>query len=141
MADLTMLVIVVFLSSLLFVWAVTSFGSYQSGAGFFFSSRSLANQERLSVENVLFYQLGPSYYAKIYVRNVGAIPATIVSVYVNSTLSNIAAQTVNVTQVVLAGSSLTGPGIQLSGPYGKGSLQKITLATQRGSTFTTSWVA
>ncbi len=138
MANLTMLIIVVFLSSLLFVWAVTSFGAYQGGAGFFFSSRSLANQERLSVENVFFYQSGPSYFAKIYVRNVGTLPVTIASVYVNSTLYNIAQQTINVTQVVLlVGSN----GLQLNGAYGKGSVQKMTLATLRGTTFITTWVA
>ena len=138
MANLTMLIIVVFLSSLLFVWAVTSFGAYQGGAGFFFSSRSLANQERLSVENVFFYQSGPSYFAKIYVRNVGSIPVTVASVYVNSSLYNIAQQTINVTQVVLmVGSN----GLQLNGAYGKGSVQKMTLATLRGTTFITTWVA
>jgi len=138
MANLTMLIIVVFLSSLLFVWAVTSFGAYQGGAGFFFSSRSLANQERLSVENVFFYQSGPSYFAKIYVRNVGSIPVTVASVYVNSSLYNIAQQTINVTQVVLmVGSN----GLQLTGAYGQGSVQKMTLATLRGTTFITTWVA
>jgi len=49
MANLTMLVIVVVLRSLLFVWAVSSFGAYQGGSGYWFSSRSIANQERLSV--------------------------------------------------------------------------------------------
>jgi len=138
MANLTMLIIVVFLSSLLFVWAVTSFGAYQGGAGFFFSSRSLANQERLSVESVFFYQSGPSYFAKIYVRNVGSIPVTVASVYVNSSLYNIAQQTINVTQVVLmVGSN----GLQLTGAYGQGSVQKMTLATLRGTTFITTWVA
>ena len=138
MANLTMLIIVVFLSSLLFVWAVTSFGAYQGGAGFFFSSRSLANQERLSVESVFFYQSGPSYFAKIYVRNVGSIPVTVASVYVNSSLYNIAQQTINVTQVVLmVGSN----GLQLNGAYGQGSVQKMTLATLRGTTFITTWVA
>ena len=138
MANLTMLVIVVVLSSLLFVWAVSSFSTYQGGAGYWFSSKSLANQERISVENVFFYQSGPSYFAKIYVRNVGATPFTIASVYVNSTLYNISQQTVNVAQVaLLVGSN----GLQLGGPYGKGDVQKVTLATLRGSTFTATWVA
>ncbi len=138
MANLTMLIIVVFLSSLLFVWAISSFGAYQGGAGYWFSSRSLANQERISVENVFFYQSGPSYFAKIYVRNVGTIPITVASVYVNSTLYNIAQQTVNLEQpVLLVGSN----GLQMNGPYGKGNVQKITLATLRGSTFVTTWVA
>ena len=43
MVDLMMLVIVVTLSSLLFVWAISSFGAYQGGAGYWFSSRSIAN--------------------------------------------------------------------------------------------------
>ena len=138
MANLTMLVIVVFLSSLLFVWAVSSFTAYQGGAGFWFSSRSIANQERISVENVYFYQSGPTYFAKIYVRNVGTTPFTLASVYINSSLYNISQQTVNVNQVaLLVGSN----GLQLSGPYGRGDVQTLTLATFRGTTITTTWVA
>src|SRR5213593_1057822 len=83
MANLTMLVIVVVLSSLLFVWAVSSFGAYQGGAGYWFSSRSIANQERLSVEGAYFYSSGSTNYALVYVRNVGTIPFTIASVYLN----------------------------------------------------------
>src|SRR5881628_4195790 len=88
MANLTMLVIVVSLSSLLFVWAISSFGAYQGGAGYWFSSRSIANQERLSVENAFFTgSCGTcNNIIKVYVRNVGTIPFTIASVYVNSTL-------------------------------------------------------
>src|SRR5437870_12187683 len=58
MANLTMLVIVVSLSSLLFVWSISSFGAYTGGAGYWFSSRSLANQERLSVESAFFAATG-----------------------------------------------------------------------------------
>lgn len=138
MANLTMLIIVVFLSTLLFTWSIASFGAYQTGAGYWFSSRSVANQERPSVENVFFYQSGPSYFAKIYVRNVGTIEFTLDSVYVNSTRYNIAQQTVGVSQVAL----LVGlNGLQLNGPYGNGDLQKITLATLRGTTIATTWVA
>src|SRR5437870_4220798 len=88
MANLTMLIIVVSLSSLLFIWAVSSFGAYQGGAGYWFSSRSVANQERMSVEGVYFYSSGGLNYGLVYVRNVGTIPFTIVSVYINSTLYN-----------------------------------------------------
>src|SRR2546423_15186191 len=89
MANLMMLVIVVVLSSLLFVWAVSSFGAYQGGAGYWFSSRSIANQERLSVEGAYFYSSGSTNYALVYVRNVGTIPFTIASVYLNATLYQI----------------------------------------------------
>src|SRR5207247_8925308 len=103
MANLTMLIIVVSLSSLLFIWAVSSFGAYQGGAGYWFSSRSVANQERMSVEGAYFYQNGGLNYALVYVRNVGTIPFTIVSVYINSTLYNspatFPALQVNVSQV------------------------------------------
>src|SRR5207247_3180780 len=80
MANLTMLVIVVVLSSLLFVWAVSSFGAYQGGAGDWFSSRSIANQERLSVQGAYFYSSRTTIYALVYVSNVGTIPFTIASV-------------------------------------------------------------
>ncbi len=143
MANLTMLVIVVVLSSLLFVWAVASFGTYQGGAGYFFSSRSLANQERLSVENVFFYQSGPSSFAKVYVRNVGTIPVTVASVYINSTLYNLnPQQTVNVGQVCLLGSNCSpSTGLLMSGQFGRGYTQTVKLATLRGTTWTTTWVA
>ena len=138
MANLTMLIIVVFLSTLLFTWSIASFGAYQGGAGYWFSSRSLANQERPSVENVFFYQSGPSYFAKIYVRNVGTIEFTLDSVYVNSTRYNIAQQTVGVSQVALL---VWLNGLPLNWPYGKGDLQKITVATLHGTTIATTWVA
>src|SRR3989442_10323412 len=85
MANLTMLVIVVSLSSLLFVWAISSFGAYQGGAGYWFSSRSIANQERVSVENVYF----GSSLINIYVRNVGTIPFTVVSLYLNGSQTGV----------------------------------------------------
>src|SRR5437899_5751388 len=88
MANLTMLIIVVSLSSLLFIWAVSSFGAYQGGAGYWFSSRSVANQERMSVEGFYFYNCNSHNCALTYVRNVGTIQFTIVSVYINSTLYN-----------------------------------------------------
>src|SRR2546425_10803251 len=94
MANLTMLAIVVSLSPLLFVWAISSFGAYQGGAGYWFSSRSIANQERVSVENVYF---GTSLI-NIYVRNVGTIPFTVVSLYLNGSQTGVS-RVINVTQV------------------------------------------
>ncbi len=154
MANLTMLIIVVSLSSLLFIWAVSSFGAYQGGAGYWFSSRSVANQERMSVEGVYFYQSGGLNYALMYVRNVGTIPFTIVSVYVNSTLYNspatFPALQVNVSQVApICPSTATayacGPngGILRFGQLapGSGDTQTVTVATQRGTVLTTTWVS
>ena len=154
MANLTMLIIVVALSSLLFVWAVSSFGAYQGGAGYWFSSRSVANQERMSVEGVYFYQSGGLNYALMYVRNVGTIPFTIVSVYVNSTLYNspgtFPALQVNVSQVApvcpsTATAYACGPngGILRFGQSapGSGDTQTVTVATQRGTVTTTTWVS
>src|SRR6266852_5670168 len=122
MANLMMLVIVVTLSSLLFVWAISSFGAYQGGAGYWFSSRSIANQERLSVENAFFTgSCGTcNNIIKVYVRNVGTIPFTIASVYVNSTPLFL---------------PLSGTG------WAHNDLQKITVATVRGTIVTTTWVA
>ncbi len=139
MANLTMLVIVVVLSSLLFVWAVSSFGAYQGGAGYWFSSKSLANQERISVENVFFYTSGPTNFAKIYVRNVGTIPFTIASAYLNGTLYNLSPQpTVNVTQVVVLGSSSLA--LTQNPTVGKGDVQTIKIATLRGTIATSTWI-
>jgi hypothetical protein len=154
MANLTMLIIVVSLSSLLFIWAISSFGAYQGGAGYWFSSRSVANQERMSVEGVYFYQSGGLNYALMYVRNVGTIPFTIVSVYVNSTLYNspgtFPALQVNVSQVApvcpsTATAYACGPngGILRFGQSapGSGDTQTVTVATQRGTVTTTTWVS
>src|SRR2546421_7728958 len=89
MANLMMLVIVVSLSGLLFVWATSSFGAYTGGAGYWFTSRSIANQERVSVEAVYFGSTGAiNNLVTLYVRNVGATPFSVASVYVNSTLYN-----------------------------------------------------
>ncbi len=132
MANLTMLVIVVSLSSLLFVWAISSFGAYQGGAGYWFSSRSIANQERISVENVYF----GSSLINIYVRNVGTIPFTIVSLYLNGTQSSVS-RVINVTQVYgfPMVNTITG-----SAPA-HGDIQKVTVATSRGTVVTTTWVS
>ncbi len=138
MANLMMLVIVVTLSSLLFVWAISSFGAYQGGAGYWFSSRSIANQERPSVENAYFTgSCGTcNNIVKVYVRNVGTIPFTIASVYVNSTLFQFQ-QTVNVGNVTTTPLTLT-----LTGQtWAHNDIQKITVATTRGTTVTTTWVA
>lgn len=154
MANLTMLIIVVSLSSLLFIWAVSSFGAYQGGAGYWFSSRSVANQERMSVEGVYFYTSSNINYGLIYVRNVGTIPFTIVSVYINSTLYNspatFPALQVNVSQVApicpstngICGPSGGGINMHFAQPtLGPGDTQTVTIATQRGTVITTTWVS
>src|SRR5690349_5509834 len=127
MANLTMLIIVVSLSGLLFIWATSSFGAYTGGAGYWFTSRSIANQERVSVEAVYFGSTGPvNNLVTIYVRNVGTTPFTIASVYVNSTLYNWAGGPVPVNQVQTIGPiSLTGGGQT----WAKGDLQSIRVAT------------
>ncbi len=135
MANLTMLIIVVSLSSLLFIWAVSSFGAYQGGAGYWFSCSSLN-------------------CALIYVRNVGTIPFTIVSVYINSTLYNSPGQfpalQVNVSQVapICPSSNVNTCGqpnggiIRFLQPSpGAGDTQTVTVATQRGTVITTTWVS
>jgi len=132
MANLTMLVIVVSLSSLLFVWAISSFGAYQGGAGYWFSSRRIAHQERVSVENVYF----GSSLINIYVRNVGTIPFTVVSLYLNGTQSGVS-RVINVTQVY--GFSMVNT-ITGSAPA-HGDIQKVTVATSRGTVVTTTWVS
>ncbi len=149
-----MLIIVVSLSSLLFIWAVSSFGAYQGGAGYWFSSRSVANQERMSVEGVYFYSCSSLNCALIYVRNVGTIPFTIVSVYINSTLYNSPGQfpalQVNVSQVapICPSSNVNTCGqpnggiIRFLQPSpGAGDTQTVTVATQRGTVITTTWVS
>ncbi|TMI16706.1 hypothetical protein E6H33_03560 [Candidatus Bathyarchaeota archaeon] len=132
MANLTMLVIVVSLSSLLFVWAISSFGAYQGGAGYWFSSRSIANQERVSVENVYF----GSSLINIYVRNVGTIPFTVVSLYLNGSQTGVS-RVINVTQVY--GFSMVNT-ITGSAPA-HGDIQKVTVATSRGTVVATTWVS
>jgi hypothetical protein len=134
MANLTMLVIVVSLSSLLFVWSISSFGAYTGGAGYWFSSRSIANQERLSVESV-FFTGGSNNLVSIYVRNVGAVSLTIASVYINSTLYNIAQSPVGVSQVQNIQITLSGQ------TWASGDIQQVIIATVRGTTSTTVWTA
>src|SRR5467141_5068433 len=135
MANLMMLVIVVSLSGLLFVWATSSFGAYTGGAGYWFSSRSIANQERPSVEAVFFSKTGSTNnVVTVFVRNVGAVPFTVASVYLNSTLYNIVLPQVGVSQVQQVQLTLSG---QL---WVKGDLQTITVATLRGTTTQTTWV-
>jgi len=139
MANLTMLIIVVVLSSILFVWAVSSFGAYQGGAGYWFSSRSIANQERMSIEGTYFYTSSNTNYALVYVRNVGTIPITIASVYLNQTLYVISPLIITVNNVT----AINGPnGLNmnvLNQPLNHGSYT-ITVATTRGTVVTTTTV-
>ncbi len=147
MANLTMLIIVVFLSAMLFVWAISSFGVYQGGAGYWFSSKSLANQERVSIENVYFVTSGSSHYLKIFVRNVGAVPFTVGGVYLNGTLLPTLSPSlgaINVTQVCLLAPACSsrGTGYLLSTPYPTpGDIQTVKVATIRGTIQTSTWVA
>ncbi len=153
MANLTMLVIVVVLSSLLFVWAISSFGAYQGGAGYWFSSRSLANQERLSIEGAYIYCVpsscasGSVSYALIYVRNVGTIPFTIASAYLNQTLYTwTPLMQYNVSQVEPVGipsglpSSYQGLCMNCVGQTFHSGSWTVTVATQRGTVVTTTVV-
>ncbi len=137
MANLTMLVIVVSLSSLLFVWAVSSFGAYQGGAGYWFSSRSIANQERVSMENVGFGSTGSiNNIVTVFVRNVGTIPFNVTSVYVNSTLTQVSYR-VLVNQVQSIPIILTTPSLY----WTHGAFYTITVATLRGTTVAATWVS
>ena len=140
MANLMMLIIVVTLSSMLFVWSVSSFNGYQSGAGFWFSSRSNANQERPNVENVFFSKTpncpgGYSFCVTIYIRNVGSIPITISSIYLNQTLYSQSYPPILVSGVQQFAFPLIGQS------WIKGDLQTITVATLRGTTVQTTWVS
>ena len=140
MANLMMLIIVVTLSSMLFVWAISSLDGYQGGAGSWFSSRSIANQERMNVESVFFAQGsancsgGNAYCVTIYVRNVGTIPFTIGSIYINSTQYTPSSTPILISQVQTFQFPLVGQTLV------KGDLQTITLASIRGTVITTTWV-
>ena len=151
MANLTMLIIVVFLSAMLFVWAISSFGLYQGGAGYWFSSKSLANQERISIESAYFTCASPPCPAsgssnsivKIYVRNVGAVPFSVASIYVNGTLYNVSPQMmINVTQVCAFPTCASTAGINLVGQtWAHNDIQTVKIATLRGTIETSQWVA
>jgi hypothetical protein len=136
MANLTMLIIVVSLSGLLFIWATSSFGAYTGGAGYWFTSRSIANQERVSVEAVYFGSTGPvNNLVTVYVRNVGTTPFTVASVYENSTLYQISQSPIPVNQVQSIQIFLSGQ------TWAHGDLQTIRVATIRGTTVTATWVS
>ena len=149
MANLTMLIIVVVLSSILFVWAISSFGAYQGGAGYWFSSRSQANQERMNIEGVYFYSSSNTNYALVYVRNVGTIPFTIASLYLNQTLYTFPLLQYNVSQVEPVGI----PASQVPNPSAYAGVcmtcvsqalvhgsWTVTVATQRGTVVSTTTV-
>lgn len=136
MANLMMLIIVVTLSSMLFIWATSNYSAYLSGAGYWYSSRSLANQERMSIENVFFSKTGSvNNGVTVYIRNVGAVPFTIGSIYVNGTQYNI------VLPPVLISQTLTVPITLVGQTWVKGDLQTIEVATLRGTLLTITTVS
>ena len=136
MANLMMLIIVVSLSSMLFIWATSNYSAYLSGAGYWYSSRSIADQERISIENVFFSKTGSiNNGVTVYVRNVGAVPFTIGSIYINSTQYNIALPPILVSQTQTVPITLTGQ------TWVKGNLQTIEVATLRGTIQTITTVS
>ena len=87
------------------------------------------------MEGVFFSKTGSTNnVVTVFVRNVGAVPFTVASVYLNSTLYNIVLPQVGVSQVQQVQLTLSG---QL---WVKGDLQTITVATLRGTTTQTTWV-
>ncbi len=141
MANLTMLVIVVALSSLLFVWAVSSFGAYQGGAGYWFSSKSLANQERLSIENV-YFNGSSRQFVNVFYRNVGPIPVTVAAIYFSSSSFSVSRQYSTLTQLGVGNVAAKSINLVADGKaWDSGTLYTIELATIRGTTITTTWVA
>jgi len=136
MANLMMLIIVVTLSSMLFIWATSNYSAYLSGAGYWYSSRGVADQERISIENVFFSKTGSvNNGVTVYVRNVGATPFTIGSVYINGTQYNIAMPPVLVSQTQTVPITLTGQ------TWAKGDLQTVEVATLPGTLLTITTVS
>lgn len=138
MANLLMLVIVVFLSSLLFIWSVNSISAYQTGAGLFFSNRGLASQERLVVENVWYYnETAGQDDLHIFIRNIGTVAVKLSFIYIDGRqkVAPAACQTILVGQSVECAINKPGGPVNL-----RGQLIKIIIATDRGSVFFRQWV-
>jgi len=138
-ANLVMVAIVLTLATSLFIWANSSFGTYQGSAGLWFSTRSEAMRERFVVEEVWFTDAGAKI--NIYVRNVGDIDITIADVYINRTRVEAAK-----VSPILSLSLSTGRVVQITvtlspSKWSLGSVSEIVVATSRGSTVRGNWIA
>jgi len=103
----------------------------------------------MSIEGVYFYTSSGTNYALVYVRNVGTIPFTIASVYLNQTLYTIPLLQYNVSEVEPVGIPVS----QVSNPSAYAGLcmtcvsqslihgeWTVTVATQRGTVLSTTTV-
>src|SRR6266487_6070671 len=131
-----MLVIVVSLSGLLFVWTTSSFGRLHWRGRILVLKPQHSKLGEVSVEAVYFGSTGPvNNLVTIYVRNVGTIPYTVASAYVNSTLYQVVQPPVPVNQVQSIRISLSGQS------WSHEDLQTIRIANVRGMVASTNWAS
>jgi len=133
LANVLVVTMVVALGTMLFIWTTGVMGTYQGGAGVWFSTRGEVMKERLAIEEVWFTGLDRKNIT-IYIRNVGANEIKIAAVYVNSTQVWTGTKTLEVGQVDRI--SLT-----LTTSWGRGCVTYISVATLRGNVAKGYWQA
>jgi flagellin-like protein len=125
LATLLLIVIAVAAVIVTYAWVMTFTGSTTSQAG-----------AVLSLENVRFYNITTTDYIEVTLRNSGTADATVASVYVGTSDSNLALQsTLNYdpsTQIVVQGSSLN---ITITYDWTDGTTYHFNIVTEEGLTY------
>lgn len=143
------------LGSMLFVWATSNFGLYQSSTGIWFQGKQQALQERFVPEMLWFTCSGTSCsQTTIYIRNVGSVNVQIAAVYFNGTRSTSATYCIDTASACSPTTPFpTSPpypnvGVQQvlklqvnwSPALSKGAILNLALATTSGNTMTSTWM-
>lgn len=131
-ANLLIMSIVLSLSTVVFLWAMTSFGQQQGVTSQWFADREEATKESLIMEDVWYNSTNSPYTLYVTVRNVGVIDVNIKATYFNATSR--APSTPSLPQSLLVGSKVTFKytSTQIPG-LTSGKVYYIAVATERGN--------
>lgn len=142
-AELMLLGIVVALGTIVYTFASTAFGNFGSGFSGVISNAGDALSERIVIEQVSFSPCPgqTNQQACIYVRNVGQLDVTVVSVYVTDLTLNTFIGSENLNLQVRV-QSFAAVGVSISGfNVLHGHAYSFTISTSRGNTVTYNEVA
>lgn len=125
LATLLLIVIAVAAVIVTYAWVMTFTGSTTSQAG-----------AVLSLENTRFYNISSTNYVEVTLRNSGTADATVASVYVGTSDSNLALQSSvsydPSSQIIVQGSSLN---ITVTYDWTDGTIYHFNIATEEGLTY------
>jgi flagellin-like protein len=132
-ATLIMLAVVASLGVLVFTFATSGLGSLSQSFTSLMGGSGDAISEKFVVEQVTFTTSGGSQGADVYVRNVGTISATLVSVYIVDQTSGTFVSQFTISTAVNVGTFVDVPHATLIFTPAHGHAYSFTVTTSRGN--------